>query len=104
MGGLRDRPTSAPVNCANEGAMPHPSSRRRPAERHRRRRAAPLRVYFVFANPDGWRRGDLDNGVRFFQRYNGNGVDMNRDWPTIGFRSGRTRRGRSPRRGPSARC
>ena len=29
--------------------------------------------------------GDLDNGVRFFQRYNGNGVDMNRDWPTMGF-------------------
>jgi hypothetical protein len=42
-------------------------------------------VYFLFSNPDGWRRGDPENLVRFFQRYNGNGVDLNRDWPTIGF-------------------
>jgi hypothetical protein len=42
-------------------------------------------IYFVFANPDGWRRGDPDNIARFFMRYNGNGVDMNRDWPTVGF-------------------
>jgi zinc carboxypeptidase len=45
-------------------------------------------VYFVYPNPDGWRRGSVsagpDGGV-FFQRYNGNGVDLNRDWPDVGF-------------------
>ena len=46
-------------------------------------------VYFTLPNPDGWRRGsvgDTDKGPGvFFQRYNGNGVDPNRDWPDIGF-------------------
>jgi hypothetical protein len=47
-------------------------------------------IYFTFPNPDGWRRGSMsidDNaeGGVFFQRYNGNGVDVNRDWPDIGF-------------------
>jgi hypothetical protein len=77
---------TAPVTCAKEGTMPHPLLETTPADSvtagDALRRSA---VYFVFANPDGWRRGDIDNGVRFFQRYNGNGVDMNRDWPTIGF-------------------
>jgi hypothetical protein len=45
-------------------------------------------IYFTYPNPDGWRRGSvssgLDGGV-FFQRYNGNGVDPNRDWPDVGF-------------------
>ncbi|MDX6376721.1 MAG: hypothetical protein QOE98_1024, partial [Gaiellaceae bacterium] len=45
-------------------------------------------IYFTYPNPDGWRRGSVtagpDGGV-FFQRYNGNGVDPNRDWPDIGF-------------------
>ena len=57
-------------------------------------------IYFTFPNPDGWRRGDVNDtdllndpsseglgkgpGV-FFQRYNGNGVDLNRDFPDIGF-------------------
>jgi putative cell wall-binding protein len=48
--------------------------------------------YFVLANPDGWRRGTdqspeqlpLDIPVSF-QRYNGNGMDMNRDWPALGY-------------------
>ncbi|MGI9017180.1 MAG: cell wall-binding repeat-containing protein [Euzebya sp.] len=48
--------------------------------------------YFVLANPDGWRRGTdvspadlpLDIPVSF-QRYNGNGMDMNRDWPAVGY-------------------
>jgi hypothetical protein len=77
---------SAPVTCAREGTLPHPLLETTPGESitagDALRRSA---VYFVFANPDGWRRGDLDNGVRFFQRYNGNGVDINRDWPTMGF-------------------
>lgn len=55
-------------------------------------------VYFMTSNPDGWGRGQvmpvetLDGGPNvnyrpgpFFQRYNGNGADMNRDWPTFGY-------------------
>ena len=42
-------------------------------------------VYFTYPNPDGWRRGSYSEGGLFFQRYNGNGVDLNRDWPDIGF-------------------
>lgn len=42
-------------------------------------------IYFTYPNPDGWQRGSVSNGGFFFQRYNGNGVDVNRDWPDIGF-------------------
>jgi hypothetical protein len=42
-------------------------------------------IYFTFPNPDGWRRGSVSEGGVFFQRYNGNGVDLNRDWADIGF-------------------
>ena len=42
-------------------------------------------VYFTYPNPDGWRRGSVSEGGVFFQRYNGNGVDLNRDWPDVGF-------------------
>ncbi|MDQ3741279.1 MAG: hypothetical protein M3389_10100, partial [Actinomycetota bacterium] len=42
-------------------------------------------IYFAYPNPDGWRRGSVSAGGVFFQRYNGNGVDLNRDWPDIGF-------------------
>lgn len=55
-------------------------------------------VYFVLSNPDGWARGEkapaeFQDGAPnatytpggFFQRYNGNGVDLNRDWPTLGY-------------------
>lgn len=42
-------------------------------------------VYFTYPNPDGWRRGSVTEGGVFFQRYNGNGVDLNRDWPDIGY-------------------
>src|SRR3954468_6238266 len=42
-------------------------------------------IYFTLPNPDGWRRGSVSSGGVFFQRYNGNGVDPNRDWPDIGF-------------------
>jgi hypothetical protein len=46
-------------------------------------------VYFIYPNPDGWLRGDRRRdqvaGSHFYQRYNGNGVDLNRDWPTLGF-------------------
>jgi hypothetical protein len=42
-------------------------------------------IYFTYPNPDGWQRGSISTGGVFFQRYNGNGVDVNRDWPDIGF-------------------
>ena len=42
-------------------------------------------IYFTYPNPDGWRRGSVSQGGVFFQRYNGNGVDLNRDWPDVGF-------------------
>ena len=42
-------------------------------------------IYLIYPNPDGWRRGDVSEGGVFFQRYNGNGVDLNRDWPDVGF-------------------
>jgi len=42
-------------------------------------------IYFIPPNPDGWHRGEVGGGGYFFQRYNGNGVDLNRDWPTKGY-------------------
>jgi Zinc carboxypeptidase len=42
-------------------------------------------IYFTYPNPDGWLRGSVSQGGFAFQRYNGNGVDVNRDWPDIGF-------------------
>jgi hypothetical protein len=42
-------------------------------------------VYFFFANPDGWARGNLTSGGVAYQRYNGNGMDLNRDWPAVGY-------------------
>jgi hypothetical protein len=76
------------TNCAMEGPIPHQLLETRPAGADNLTAGAVLKdssIYFVFANADGWRRGDPDNAVRFFQRYNGNGVDLNRDWPTQGF-------------------
>jgi hypothetical protein len=74
------------VNCAQEGPIPHPLMETMPGSSitagEALRRSA---IYFIFPNPDGWRRGDMDNLARFYQRYNGNGVDANRDWPTLGY-------------------
>ncbi len=42
-------------------------------------------VYFFLANPDGWARGNLTSGGVAYQRYNGNGMDLNRDWPSVGY-------------------
>jgi hypothetical protein len=42
-------------------------------------------VWFAMNNPDGWKRGDTSQGGLFYQRYNGNGVDLNRDWPEKGY-------------------
>lgn len=55
-------------------------------------------IYFIPTNPDGWRYGqkrafeirDGDPNANFVfgpshSRYNGHGVDLNRDWPTVGY-------------------
>ena len=42
-------------------------------------------LYFVLSNPDGWSRGDVSQGGVYYQRYNGDGVDLNREWPNRGF-------------------
>lgn len=55
-------------------------------------------IYFIFPNPDGWGRGQISplettSGTpnvnytpgAYYQRYNGNGMDLNRDWPTVGY-------------------
>lgn len=42
-------------------------------------------VYFTFPNPDGWQRGSATSGGAAFQRYNGNGIDPNRDYLDIGY-------------------
>ena len=42
--------------------------------------------YFTLSNPDGWLRGDYDRpGSSSFMRFNGNGMDLNRDWPELGW-------------------
>jgi hypothetical protein len=75
----------ATINCNQEAPIPHPILETQPGSISAGQALKGATIYFVWANADGWRRGDPDNGVRFFQRYNGNGVDMNRDWPTSGF-------------------
>jgi hypothetical protein len=42
-------------------------------------------IYFVLSNPDGWGRGEVSKGGLYFQRYNGNGADVNRDFPGVGY-------------------
>ncbi len=80
---------ASPANCAQEQAgpsNPHPILETLPGESVTAGEA--LRkssVWFVLSNPDGWRRGDKQGGGFFYQRYNGNGMDMNRDWPTKGW-------------------
>lgn len=42
-------------------------------------------LYFTYNNPDGWHRGDRVGGYSHYQRYTGNAIDPNRDWPTAGY-------------------
>jgi len=42
-------------------------------------------IYFVLSNPDGWNRGDVTKAGVYYQRYNGNGTDLNREFPGVGF-------------------
>lgn len=43
-----------------------------------------VHLYVSNINPDGWGSGDVANGGNF-QRGNANGVDLNREFPTIGW-------------------
>jgi len=76
---------SALPTCALNGPFPHPILETLPEESvtagEALRRSS---VWFVLNNPDGWRRGDKQAGGFSFQRYNGNGMDLNRDWPNEG--------------------
>ena len=40
-------------------------------------------IYFANINPDGWEAGDNPSNV--YARGNGNGVDLNREFPTMGW-------------------
>ncbi len=72
--------------CPNEEPIPHPILEATPNKSLTTgdvlRRSV---VYFIYPNPDGWLRGDRTTGAQFYQRYNGNGVDLNRDWIEQGF-------------------
>jgi hypothetical protein len=79
-------PGAAPA-CPFEGPFPKPIVET-PTERETPTAGDVLRnsvIYFVPPNPDGWRRGELGEAGVYYQRYNGNGVDLNRDWPTVGY-------------------
>lgn len=75
------------VDCEHpDNQAPHPLLEATPkrsitAEQALRRSV----IYFLFPNPDGWNRGDRSTGTQFYQRYNGNGVDLNRDFPEQGW-------------------
>jgi hypothetical protein len=72
--------------CVNEEPIPHPILEATPNKSVTAGDALKRSVvYFIYPNPDGWVRGDRTTGTQFYQRYNGNGVDLNRDWPEQGF-------------------
>jgi hypothetical protein len=43
------------------------------------------RLHFVNLNPDGWADGDRSGGTGLYKRGNDDGVDLNRQWPTLGW-------------------
>lgn len=43
-----------------------------------------VHLYLCAINPDGWARGDAQNGG-VFMRGNANGIDLNRQFPTMGW-------------------
>lgn len=72
--------------CVNEEPIPHPILEATPDKSISAGDALERSVvYFIYPNPDGWVRGDRTTGTQFYQRYNGNGVDLNRDWPEQGY-------------------
>jgi hypothetical protein len=84
-GGIRameDLVTAATTGRSNSPIVPPEVKRGAPTMAQALRETI---IYFTLPNPDGWRRGSVSSGGVFFQRYNGNGVDPNRDWPDVGF-------------------
>ena len=72
--------------CPNEGDIPHPILEATPNKSITAGDALKRSViYFIYPNPDGWLRGERTTGTQFYQRYNGNGMDLNRDWPEQGY-------------------
>lgn len=43
------------------------------------------RIVFVDLNPDGWADGDRFGGMGLYKRGNDDGIDLNRQWPTLGW-------------------
>ncbi|HJR45310.1 MAG TPA: M14 family zinc carboxypeptidase [Actinomycetota bacterium] len=91
--------TTTPA-CMDEGPFPKkivesPSEKPVPTAGETLRQSV---LWFALPNPDGWARGqtapvEIEDGSpninylpgAMFQRFNGNGVDLNRDFPTEGF-------------------
>ncbi|HJR46140.1 MAG TPA: M14 family zinc carboxypeptidase [Actinomycetota bacterium] len=75
------------VDCAHEdNAAPHPLLEATPKRSLTAGTVLKRSVtYMIYPNPDGWVRGEKTEGAQWFQRYNGNGVDLNRDWPEQGY-------------------
>jgi hypothetical protein len=84
-----DAPTQ--IDCATEDATPEdPRRLLDPFDEEGRSPTAGQALadgvlLFTLSNPDGWVRGDYSEGGAFYQRFNGNGMDLNRDWPTQGY-------------------
>ena len=77
---------SALSTCALNGPIPHPIMETIPDQSATAGDVLERsQLWFVLSNPDGWRRGDKQAGGFFYQRYNGNGMDLNRDWPALGY-------------------
>jgi hypothetical protein len=57
-----------------------------------------VHLYMAAINPDGWSDGDLDNTPPRFTRGNGDGEDLNREFPTMGW----TNSGNLPLTAPEA--
>ena len=82
---MEDLVTSGTTGLADEPIVPEAVRKNAPTFGDVLRKTI---IYFTYPNPDGWRRGSVTSGQEggvFFQRYNGNGVDPNRDWPDIGY-------------------
>jgi PKD repeat protein len=79
---IEDLVSSDATGLANQGVVPASAKQGAPTFADALDKSI---IYFTYPNPDGWRRGSYSEGGLFFQRYNGNGVDLNRDWPDIGF-------------------
>ncbi|MBW3665787.1 MAG: hypothetical protein KY469_22090 [Actinobacteria bacterium] len=79
------------IDCAAEGSTPDdPRRLLDPFDEEQRSPTAGDAlangvIFFMLSNPDGWSRGDYSQGGVFYQRYNGNGMDLNRDWATVGY-------------------